>query len=277
MTSVVVTTFGEPELICLTLLALGRQSLKPDEVIVADDGSDESTLKAIETLSGKLTFDLIHVWQAKDGFRAARSRNNAIHVSRGDFLAFLDQDTIPHRDWLETYRRNVPGGHAGLGFILRLTAERSALVNRETILSGSFESFHDSSEARRVRRLQGKFRYYAFLRRMGIKVRNRPALGSGNFAAWRSDLVKVNGFDEEYVGWGQEDDDLGRRLYLSGVKPVPLVDSALVSHVAHPPRRPADWAQGTNAQRYSTDRKSVLCAKGLSAHPHPDVRVTRIR
>ena len=38
-----------------------------------------------------------------------------------------------------------------------------------------------------------------------------------NFAVWRSDLDKVNGFDASYVGWGWEDNDIFARLLRAGV------------------------------------------------------------
>ena len=39
-----------------------------------------------------------------------------------------------------------------------------------------------------------------------------------NLAAWRDDLVRVNGLDETYSGWGLEDSDLVIRLLHAGVK-----------------------------------------------------------
>lgn len=36
--------------------------------------------------------------------------------------------------------------------------------------------------------------------------------------AWRSDLDRVDGFDNSFVGWGWEDNDLVLRLMRAGVR-----------------------------------------------------------
>jgi predicted glycosyltransferase involved in capsule biosynthesis len=36
-------------------------------------------------------------------------------------------------------------------------------------------------------------------------------------AAWRTDLIKINGFDESYSGWGLEDSDIAIRLIRSNI------------------------------------------------------------
>ncbi len=277
MTSVIVSTYCKADPLGLVLLALARQSVLPDEVLIADDGSPAELRDKIAAMAAQLPFRLVHVWQADEGFRAARSRNNAIHSAKGDLLAFLDQDILPHRTWLETHCRHVTQGRAGIAYILRLTDAQSAGLNPGTIASGAFETLHDRSEMKLLDSVQRKAAFYCMLRRFGGGIKGRPAFASGNSSAWAADLRKVNGFDEEYVGWGQEDDDLGWRLYMAGILPVALANKALVSHIAHPSRPASEWRKGSNIERYRRKRTTFACAKGLSAHPHPDVRVTVLR
>ena len=56
----------------------------------------------------------------------------------------------------------------------------------------------------------GAFRKYSSSAWEGVKT--------CNFAAWRSDLVRANGFDERYSGWGLEDSDLVIRLLHARVR-----------------------------------------------------------
>ena len=56
-----------------------------------------------------------------------------------------------------------------------------------------------------------------------------------NMGFWREDLLAVNGFDEEYTGWGiGEDSDLGTRLYHLGRPRKFVYGRAMVYHLNHP-------------------------------------------
>ncbi|MCC8179787.1 MAG: glycosyl transferase family 2, partial [Planctomycetes bacterium] len=37
--------------------------------------------------------------------------------------------------------------------------------------------------------------------------KNMRGIRSCNFGVWRTDALMVNGFDEQFFGWGREDDD----------------------------------------------------------------------
>ncbi|HSQ05513.1 MAG TPA: galactosyltransferase-related protein, partial [Burkholderiales bacterium] len=55
-----------------------------------------------------------------------------------------------------------------------------------------------------------------------------------NLSAWREDLVRVNGFDEAYAGWGLEDSDLVIRLIHAGVKHKSARCATPLFHLWHP-------------------------------------------
>jgi hypothetical protein len=50
----------------------------------------------------------------------------------------------------------------------------------------------------------------------------------------REDLLRVNGYDENYRGWGNEDGDLRERLKRVGVWPRSIWTRAVVFHLDHP-------------------------------------------
>ena len=54
-----------------------------------------------------------------------------------------------------------------------------------------------------------------------------------NLSAWRTDLLKVNGLDESYSGWGLEDSDLVIRLLRSGIKRKSARFAAPLLHLWH--------------------------------------------
>ncbi len=272
--SVVLTTFNAPEVLRLALRGLARQSTPPAEVLIADDGSEVDLTPVLTRLAADMPFSLIHLWQPHQGFRAARSRNNAIFRAQGNILAFLDQDTVPHSDWLEAHVAGLESERVSLGDVIPLSEAEVAGLDESAVRSGLFEGAFSDVNRHRLSRLQRRYSFYAWLRRAGIPVKAKPRLRSSNFAIPAACLREVNGFDEAYVGWGQEDDDLGRRLYRLGVHPLIRVTAARVAHWPHPPRRPADWNSGANSRRFREgDSRLARCEAGLSHHPHPDVRV----
>lgn len=273
--SVIVTTFDDPWSLSCVLHAIAAQTLLPREVIVADDGSDMATSDALNAIAAQVPFALLHVRQSHNGFRAARSRNNAIAAASSESMAFLDQDTMPHPDWLARHAAALKPGYACLGASLNLEPERKQDLTPENIRAGDFIRWHTPADNRRLLRFHMKSRLYSIARTIGFPFLNRPTLRSGNFAISRIDIVRVNGFDESFVGWGQEDDNLGRRLYLAGVKPIVLTRLARVTHIPHP-RRNRSRESGDNLSKHKGCLTDIRSANGLDSRPYPDVVLRRV-
>jgi len=273
--SVSISTYNQPDSLKLVILAILRQSIQPDELIITDDGSSSATLTMLKEIGYMVPYRFIHVWQPDEGFRLARARNNSLAIARNDQWASLDQDTLPHSNWLENHIKDLRPGYISIGQVMNLKEEFRSDLSVESVKSGTYEKWHADIEYKRLEKLQRKYLFYTFVRRIGCSIDGRPALAVGNAALCRQDIIKINGFDEEYIGWGQEDDDLGWRLYSSGVKPLPKVNQCRISHIPHPVRH-GDWRNGSNIERYRRKRISFLCNKGLKQHPHSDVVVTVI-
>ncbi len=275
--SVIVSTYRDPEGLRLVLRALKQQTRLPDEVLIADDGSPPGdTLAVLRSFAAGSPFPQVHVWQADAGFRAARSRNNAVFQARGTFLAFLDQDTLPHRCWLAAHHDAVSSLGVGLGHVLEWDDGGKVGRAESAIDDGALEDLHSPQQWGMLHSLHRKFVFYTFLRRLRLASAHKPKLRSCNFSVHRSALEAVNGFDERYEGWGQEDDDLGRRLYRAGLRPVVLLKQAPVSHRRHAQRRGRIWRTGENVALFRRPLLSARCELGLDRHPLPDVRVTRL-
>ena len=79
--SLIITTYNWPEALRLVLSSINDQSILPNEIIIADDGSRESTRKLIEEYEDILSIPTIHSWQEAYGFRLSKSRNRAIALA----------------------------------------------------------------------------------------------------------------------------------------------------------------------------------------------------
>ena len=108
--TLVVTTYNWPAALDLTLQSVARQSMAPMEIIVADDGSGHETEAVVTRWQGRLPTPLVHVWQADEGFRLARSRNRAIAAARGDYVIIVDGDMVLNRHFIADHVRAARHG-----------------------------------------------------------------------------------------------------------------------------------------------------------------------
>src|SRR5207342_3821346 len=54
-----------------------------------------------------------------------------------------------------------------------------------------------------------------------------------NLAYWKRDYIAVNGYDNQFHGWGWEDNEFAARLIHSGVKKKRLKLAAICYHLYH--------------------------------------------
>ena len=119
-TALVITTYNAPRDLRCTLLSVACQSVMPDEIIVADDGSGEPTREVIEGFRTIFGDRLKHVWQPDEGFQLSRIRNRAIAASTSDYIIMIDGDMILDRRFVAEHIRNARPGYyvAGLRSML---------------------------------------------------------------------------------------------------------------------------------------------------------------
>ena len=100
---------------------------------------------------------------------------------------------------------------------------------------------------------------------LGLARRHKPKILGCHFSLHRVDIARVNGFDENYVGWGLEEDDLALRLYASGMRSESVIREACALHLWHTPGQP-DTGQGfVSVNRPYFERRNVesRCRAGL--------------
>jgi GT2 family glycosyltransferase len=118
-----------------------------------------------------------------------------------------------------------------------------------------------------IARRHTRLRRQALLRRLGLGKSHKPKILGANFSVMLRAFLAVNGFDETYRGYGQEDDDFVRRLYASGCRPAIGVRECMVYHQYHATRAPDDWEKGPNAAKFLQARGPARCVHGID-NPH---------
>lgn len=248
--SAIIPTYNRPDFLRRVLLSFASQTRLVDEVIVTDDGSSADVPGGIADVLPGLPFPVAFVTHRHEGFQLAKCRNNGIRAATGEYLLFVDQDIVLAPTYVDTFARSARPGEFQVGYPVRLDAAVTERVNDDLIRSGGIGTLVPAAGARKVRRQAKEEARYAFLHRVGLRPIGAKLRG-GVMGAWRADLLAVNGYDERYVGWGNEDDDLGRRLHRAGIPGRNVLSEPLAIHMYHPPHHQmgARANQGYYAQR----------------------------
>jgi GT2 family glycosyltransferase len=119
MVSIIIAAHGRPDDLRLTLRDLTRQTYRPLELIVVDDGSP-APLEPIVRAEWPTAVIIRH----ETSVGAHRSRNEAMARARGDFILTLDDDSSPCEPDAVTRAVECFGRDARLGVLAFLIDER---------------------------------------------------------------------------------------------------------------------------------------------------------
>jgi glycosyltransferase involved in cell wall biosynthesis len=229
--SLIVSTYNRPDALELCLESILQQTHLPDEIVVADDGSGEPTGQLVKTMQQRSRVPIVHVWQPDDGYQLARIRNRAFAAAKGEYLVQIDGDLVLDRNFmLDHLKMSRPGRF--------VSGSRTMMdsVLTEKLLSGEVKPSaiqqypeHLSKKHNAVRSLPLRVLSYIIQRR---STNYRYVLGC-NMAFWKRDLLKVNGYNESFKGWGKEDNELAVRLQNAGCKLRFIKFGAVVYHLHH--------------------------------------------
>jgi glycosyltransferase involved in cell wall biosynthesis len=256
---VVVNTCNQPDYLGRVLRALSHQTILPDEVLIADDGSGPETERVVKEWSRQQPFRSEHLWQQKQGFRRSRILNCAIAAAHSQYLIFLDGDSVPHPAFAADHRHLARSGAFVQG-------HRALIEQRAAGYFGCGDFAEDRRRALwtgQLRGLKHAFRWPAPLRRFRSDLRG---VRGCNLAIWRADLVRVNGYNEEFVGWGREDSDLSLRLMNNGLRRLDVRGWALCYHLWHPPVSRERLPDNDRLLEEATAGSATRCKVGLDKH-----------
>jgi len=257
--ALVINTFNQPDYLARLLAAIARQTSPPDEILLADDGSDEKTRAIFDAWSGAQRRRTAHLWQTHENFRRAHILNQAIAAARGDYLVFLDGDTLPHPRFIADHR-----AAAQRGFFLQ--GHRALVGEKAAAWFGRNDFYADRRRAvfqNQISGLQNSFRWPFAVRKIITDLRG---IRGCNLGIWRDDLVRVNGYSEDFTGWGREDSELAARLLNAGLRRLDLRGRALCFHLWHPPASRANLAANDGLLEKTVREKIMRCEHGLDRH-----------
>lgn len=222
--AVIVSTYNSKLTLEKVLHGYRMQTVPPAELIVADDGSSDGTDEVVASAAKQSHFPMQYAWQEDLGFRASRIRNEAVKKSDSEYLIFTDGDCVPHPRFIQD--------HDCIARPQTFVQGRRMLASQRLSLNLTSGSALDAFRISLRGELSG---WYHLLPVPGFCVVKKTIKGikSCNLGVYRKDLFAVNGFNEDFVGWGREDSELAVRLMRYGLVRRDAVFCALVIHLWH--------------------------------------------
>lgn len=260
MISLIITTYNWKEALHLVLNSALQQTRLPLEIIIADDGSRPDTGELICQMAVTAPVPLIHSWQEDDGFRLAASRNKALAKTKGDYIILIDGDIILERHFIFDHARFARPGSFVQGTRVLLGKRLS-----QQVLSGQ-KNLREPFCRWGVENRKNCLRSDLLCRLFSYRERGMSGVRTCNFAFWRRDALAVNGFNEDFVGWGREDSEFTARLLNCGLIRRNIKFNALAYHLYHPHNDRSHLEDNNKLLKKTVAEKIIWCEKGVSRH-----------
>ena len=184
-------------------------------------------------------------------------------MSSGECIIFIDGDMILHPSFITDHKR-----HAQIG---RYIQGSRVLIDKNTTLKAlqtgifSFSPF-SSGITNRFNAMHFPMLSTAVSQFMS-KKQNHHGVRGCNMSFMKSDLIKVNGFNEAFIGWGREDSECIIRMLNSGIERFNLRLGGIAYHLWHKEHVNPELLEKNNQElEYALREQRVFCSVGLHQH-----------
>jgi GT2 family glycosyltransferase len=200
--SVIICTRDRPEQLDRCLATLAGQTFQPHEVLVVDNASSTTETAEVVSRHG-------HIYLREDRAGLSHARNTGIAAASGDIVAFTDDDTVLHPDWLLRLEAAFDTDHVWAATGLVIPAELRTEAQCIFELGWSFghgfvRKDYDAS-------------YYQKTRMRGTPTWE---FGAGASMAFRRDIFNKIGLFDPHLGAGasgcSEDSEIWYRILRAG-------------------------------------------------------------
>jgi glycosyltransferase involved in cell wall biosynthesis len=271
-TSMIVATYNRPQYLRLCVQSLAASTVRPSEVLIADDGSTQETIDTVLELqkSFERVFPILHVRQAHEGCRKQKIVNEAVRRSSGDYLIFTDGDCMVHKDCIDTHmKRSDPNAIlAGQRVQIGKELTEKLLVNGTVVNGLSLELMIDFFKRKSHHSKESLVIKNTLLRRLLKKdrIKNETTVIGCNCSLYKQLFMDINGYDEDFLGFGDEDADIGVRIINQGKSIKSVRNLAIVYHLYHP----GTWDMTTEQFKYNAllkkkriENRETVCKNGI--------------
>jgi glycosyltransferase involved in cell wall biosynthesis len=258
-TAVLISTYNWKEALNLLFESIKKQTRLPNELLIADDGSQEDTRQLVGKFAKEMAVPLKHIWHEDKGFRKSAILNKAIAQTDADYIIQLDGDCIPERHFVEDHILNARADTYLYGARVNILPQYVEKVFDRQIIDFNCFSREIKNRTRAVR-----LKVLADLYKPHNEI-SRKMRGC-NLSFWRKDFVSINGYNEDMEGWGREDSEMVCRLHNNDVQAKRLRYCGLVFHIYHPEASRENFKDNDKIEKMTRSNKLIRCEKGIDKY-----------
>ncbi len=213
--SVIICTRNRPEHLQKCVASLLKQSIKPQEIIIVDDASDERidvtqmlthVFSSIHNKVANLLSENIEIKYVRNRHKQgiARARNLGIAAAKSKIIAFIDDDGYAHRNWIKSLMKHYRlGGVIGVGGPVVEVGRHVETKNKIKRLA--YITRHGD--------IKHNYRVKKFMDTKNLHCGRVKFLMGGNMSFRRDALLKTHGFNIQYKGnYYREETDMCMRI-----------------------------------------------------------------
>ncbi len=258
-TVLLISTYNWPEALESVLRSVLSQSTKPDEILIADDGSGPETRKIVEDFKKTAGLPMKHIWQEDSGFRKSAVLNQAVAATEADYIIQIDGDCILHPEFIKDHLSGI---------------EKDTFLygSRVNIKPGAVQKVLEMKEPRfrllsaAIKNKSRNLRIPLFQKLYNSETRFSEKTRGCNLSYWRKDFLAVNGYDETIEGWGREDSEFVLRMLNNTTKGKRLRYGGIVYHIYHPEESRRFVDKNTKIQQRTIQEKRKWCKNGVDKY-----------
>lgn len=257
--ALLISTYNWPEALGLIFQSILIQTKLPHEILIADDGSNDDTKELIKLFSTQIEVPVKHFWQEDKGFRKSKILNKAIAGTNVDYIIQVDGDCILDKNFVDDHIKFAQTNTYLYGTRVNILPKAIEKVFKNNIISFNFFSKEIKNK---TRVLHIPFLSKLYKPHLGISKKFRGC----NVSYWRNDFIEVNGYNEDFEGWGREDSDLVLRMGNKGVLAKRLRYAGIVFHIYHKVNSKHNLELNDSIEQKTILEKIVRISNGINKY-----------
>ncbi|MDQ5930363.1 MAG: hypothetical protein QG594_2151, partial [Bacteroidota bacterium] len=185
--------------------------------------------------------------------------NKAIAQAKHDYIIEVDGDIIMQKNFVKDHLTFAKKGSYLFGSRVNIQASILPKIFADKII-------HFNLFAKGIKKRTRTMRLPIFMNFAKIHQTRSSKLRGCNMSFWKEDFIKINGFNEELVGWGIDDSEMIQRMHNINIHGIRLKHCGIAYHIYHKVQSRVDLEINNQIEKKTTEEKLTFIPKGINQY-----------